>query len=132
MVRASKTMLLTLVVSIALATAATATSAQNTSAQVFKPARGVTLDVGSQKVAAHYAANGDGCDLTVMMANLLDVDGNIDARMTVSPTRMNLPVKAGAKTLVVTSEGKALEFACSLATTLMTVRAVDQTAQVIK
>jgi hypothetical protein len=132
MVQAFKTIQLALVASISLATAAAATSTLNTNTQVFKPARGVTLDVGSQKVAAHYAVNGDGCNLTVMMANQMDVDGNIDARMTASPVRMNMPVKAGAKTLVVTTEGKALEFSCSLAKTLMTVRALDLSAQVIK
>jgi hypothetical protein len=132
MVQAFKTIQLALVASISLATAAAATSPPNTTAQVFKPARGVTLDVGSQKVAAHYAVNGDGCNLTVMMANQMDVDGNIDARMTASPVRMNMPVKAGSKSLVVTTEGRALEFSCSLAKTLMTVRALDLSAQAIK
>lgn len=134
MVRAFNALQLALIASIGLATAASATSGNgvdpNTAAQIFKPARGVSIDIGSKKVAAYYAVNGDGCNLTVMMANQMDVDGNIDARMTVSPVRMNIPVKAGAKTLVVTSEGKTLEFSCALATTLMTVRALDQNALV--
>jgi hypothetical protein len=95
---------------------------------VFKPARGVSLDIGSKKVVGVYRAHAGLCELTVMVGDLPDADGHVEG----ASTRINVPVKAGATQRVYTTDGRLVEFACSLTTNLMTARALEQTALVAK
>lgn len=95
---------------------------------VFKAGRGVSLDVGSKKVAGTYVSKDGNCDVTLMVADLPDADGHVTEAL----TRINVPVKSGTNAHVYTSEGKALELYCTLGSKLMTLRALDQTASVAK
>ena len=106
--------------------AQTNTTAHGT--QVFKAARGVMLEVGSKKIAGYYLAGDHVCDLTLMLANRADADGNVSG----ATTRMNIPVAAGTKTRVYTTDGNALEASCSLKANVMTLRPLDQTALAVK
>jgi hypothetical protein len=106
----------------------TSVAVADTLTHVFKPARGVSLDVGSKKVAGYYMVSNGGCDLTLMIANRPDADGNVEGQS----VRMNVPVKAGSKARVFTTEGKLLEFSCSMTTNIMTARDLEQTAFVAK
>ena len=96
--------------------------------QIFKPAHGVSFDVGSKRASAYYVAGDHACDLTVMLADRPDADGHV----TGTTTRMNVPVAAGSRSRIRTTDGAALEVSCSIARTVMTVRPVDETAAVMK
>ncbi len=129
MVQISKTVTLSLVAAIGLSVAAfTAKAADATVPHVVKASHGLSLEVGTKKVAGYYVGRNDVCDVTLMIADLPDADGYVSPQL----SRMNVPVKAGTNARVYTSEGKALEFACSLATRLMTVRTLEQTALAVK
>jgi hypothetical protein len=108
--------------------ASNAHAADTSNSHVFKAARGVSLDVGSKKIAGYYLSNDGVCDVTLMVADLPDADGNVSAHV----SRINVPVKAGSNARVYTSEGKALSLTCSTGTKLMTVRHLEETAAVVK
>ena len=96
--------------------------------QVVKPGHGVSLDVGSKKVAGYYIANANGCDLTLMVADLPNADGQVAAQAV--STRINVPVNAGSTARVYTADGRAIEVACALSAKLMTLRLLSQTVAV--
>ena len=129
MVTISKPLCVVLASAIVLGTATVgAFAADPMPTQVFKPARGVSLDAGTKKVAAYYLAGDHVCDLTLMIADLPDADGNVSGL----PTRINVPVKAGTKTHVYTAEGHALEASCALTAKVMTLRPLEFTASAVK
>jgi hypothetical protein len=129
MVTISKSLVVGLVAAITVGTASFGAHAADTSPmQVFKAARGVSLDVGSKKVAGYFVTKSGACDVTLMFADRMDPDGHVSSDL----SRLNVPVKTGNATLVYTSEGRALELACGLAGTMMTVRPLAQTADVSK
>ena len=134
MVMISKSFALALSTAIVIGTATFGAHAQTSvspapyGTHVFKAARGVMLDVGSKKIAGYYLAGDHVCDLTLMLANRPDADGNVSG----ATTRMNVPVAAGTKTRVYTADGNALEASCSLKANVMTLRALDQTALAVK
>jgi hypothetical protein len=129
MVTISKSIASVLAAAITLGTATFGAHAAETSnSHVFKAARGVSLDVGSKKIAGYYLSKDGICDVTLMVADLPDVDGNVSAAI----SRINLPVKAGSNARVYTSEGKALTLTCSTGTKLMTVRHLEEVAAVVK
>ena len=129
MVRISKTLVGGLVCAIAIGTATWGVHAAEVGApHVFKAARGVSMELGSKKIAGYYVSNDGVCDVTLMVGDLPDADGYVSA----SVTRINLPVKAGANARVYTSEGKALAVSCSIGTKMMTLRTLDQTASAAK
>lgn len=129
MVKISKTIALSLTAAIGLTTAAVSAKAADTNIpQIVKAAHGLSMEVGTKKVAGYYLGKTGFCDVTLMVADLPDADGKSSAQL----SRMNVPIKAGTSARVYTSEGKALELSCSLATSLMTVRTLEQTALVAK
>jgi hypothetical protein len=95
---------------------------------VFKPARGVYLDVGSKRVAGYYLAGDHVCDLTLMFADQVDADNHVNSTL----TRMNVPVPAGKKARLYTNDGRALEASCGTSANVMTLRTLDQTAAAVK
>ena len=93
---------------------------------VLKANRGISLDLGSKKVAGYYLDHQGVCDVTLMVGDLADADGTVEPGI----TRINVPVSAGAKTQVYLADGKAIEIACGLKSNVMTVRALEQTAAI--
>ena len=75
-------------------------------------------------------AGANTCDLTLMVADLPNADGQVAA--TATSTRMNVPVNAGTTQRIFTADGHALEVSCALAAKLMTLRPLDQTALAVK
>jgi hypothetical protein len=129
MVKISKVITLSVAAALGLSVAAYAAKAADaTLPVVVKAARGLSLEVGTKKVAGYYMAKSGVCDVTLMVADLPDADGYVTAQL----SRMNVPVKAGTNARVYTSEGKALELSCSLTTSLMTVRTLEQVALAVK
>ena len=121
---------LALALALGAASARAETAAATAAPQVMKPAHGVSLAVGTKKVAGYYMAGADTCDLTLMVADLPNADGQVAS--TATSTRMNVPVKAGTTQRVYTSDGKAIEASCAISTKLMTLRPLDQTALAVK
>ena len=113
---------------LALALGGAGARAQTASPQVFKPAHGISLDVGSKKVAGYYMQGANTCDLTLMVADLPNADGQVSG----SSTRMNVPVKAGSTQRIFTADGMALEVSCALSAKLMTLRPPELTALSVK
>lgn len=87
------------------------------SVHVFKPARGISLDVGATKVVGYYLATNGVCGVTLMMGAKADADGNVVP----GATRVEMPVAAGRKSQVSTNEGRKLEFSCGTGAKLLTV-----------
>lgn len=129
MVTISKTVACVLAAAITVGTASFGAHASDTTnSHVFKAARGVSLDVGTKKVVGYYLAKDGICNVTLMVGDLPDADGHVSADV----SRINLPIKAGSNARAYTSEGKALALTCSTGTKLMTVRALEETAAVVK
>jgi len=105
-----------------------ASAGETASMHVLKPMQGVSLDMGTKKVAAYYLANDKTCDLTVTIADLPDADGNVSG----GSTRITMPVAVGSKARVYTAEGRALEASCSLAANIVTLRPLAFTATVVQ
>lgn len=119
---------LSLISAVAVGTAVAGAHAEATTTQVFKPARGISLDVGSKRAAGYYMVGDNVCDLTLMFVDRPDADGH----STGAATRMNVPVKAGSKSRVYTTDGAALEVSCALSAKVMTLRVLELTAAVAK
>jgi hypothetical protein len=113
---------------IVIGTSAYGAFAESASTRVFKPGRGVSLDVGAKRVAGYYTVGDTVCDLTLMFADRADADGHVSG----AATRMNVPVKVGARQRIYTVDGNALEASCSLSAGVMTLRPLDLTASVAK
>jgi hypothetical protein len=129
MVTISKPLAIVLASAITLGTATFgAHASESSNAQVFKAARGVSLDVGSKKIVGYYVPKDNICNVTLMVGDLPDADGHVSA----SVSRINLPVKAGTNARVYTTDGKALALTCSTGTKLMTIRALEETAAIFK
>lgn len=129
MVTISKPLVFVLACAITIGTATFGAHAAETPApHVFKAARGVSLEVGSKKLAGYYLSHDGVCDVTLMVGELPDADGYVSAAV----SRINVPVKAGTNVRVYTSEGKAIELSCGNGTKLMSLRTLNQTAAVVK
>ena len=124
MVTISKSLVFALTAAITVGTASYGAHAGNAAAQVFKPARGISFDIGSKRAAAYYMAGDHVCDLTLMFAGRADADGNIPG----ATTRLNVPVKAGTRSRIYTTDGQAFEASCELSAKVMTLRVLEQTA----
>ena len=125
----SKSFFATLAGVIALGSASFGTKAgEHLSTQVLKPGQGVSLDMGTKKVAAYYLAGDKVCDVTFMIADLPDADGHVTAAI----TRMNVPVAAGSQSRIFTSEGHAVEASCALSTKIVSLRPLSFTASIAK
>ncbi|MDZ4842943.1 MAG: hypothetical protein SH859_12515 [Hyphomicrobium aestuarii] len=106
----------TLAMAILIASIRTA-SAVEPAIHVFKPGRGISLDVGATKVAGYYVAVGADCGVTLMMGARADADGNVANGV----VRMELPVKAGAVSRVTTPDGRVIALSCGTGARLLTV-----------
>jgi hypothetical protein len=126
MVTISKSLVFALSSALAIGAASLGATAETANTQVFKPIQGVMLDAGSKKVAGYYVAGDKVCNLTLMIANRPDADGNV----TGASSRYSVPVAAGRTSRVYTAEGHALEASCSLTAHVMTLRPIEQTAAV--
>lgn len=96
--------------------------------QVVKPSHGISMEVGSKKVAGYYQVKDGLCDVTLMVASLPDADGRVPADI----SRINLPVKAGSNSRAYTSEGKGLAISCGTGAKLLSVRLLEETASAAK
>ncbi len=129
MVTISKSLGSVLVGLVAFGTATMVAHAGNAApTQVVKAGRGISLDVGAKKVAGYFIATSGACDVTLMFADRMDVDGHVTGDV----GRQNVSVKAGSTARVYTSEGRVIELSCGLASTVMAVRSFEQTAAVAK
>jgi hypothetical protein len=92
-------------------------SAAEPNVHVFKPARGISIDVGATKVVGYYLVAAGGCGVTLMMGAMPDADGKV----TPGVMRVEVPVGAGRKSLVSTGEGRMVELSCGTGAKLLTV-----------
>ena len=90
----------------------------------IKPARGVMIDVGSKHTVSYFLADGGKCNLTVMVGEKADENGDhasVGARLKVS-------IDSGKSAVIETAEGKSLEFSCASGASSMSVRTLDVVA----
>jgi len=113
---------------IAATIAFSAQAGESQATHVLKPMHGASFEMGTKKVAAYYLAGDKVCDLTVMIGDLPDADGNVSGQS----TRINVPLAAGTKSRVYTTEGRALEASCSLTAHIVTLRPLSFTAAVVQ
>jgi hypothetical protein len=85
--------------------------------RVFKPGRGISIDVGAVKVAGYYTVANGTCAVTLMLGARADADGNVAPGV----TRVDVPVAGGAKSRVFTSEGRAVQLTCATGAKLLAV-----------
>ena len=128
MITISKSLVFALTIAAASSASLVAAPADHGAPQVFKPIHGISFDVGSKRASAYYVASDHACDLTMMFADRPDADGHV----TGTTTRMNVPVAAGTRSVIHTTDGAALEASCSIARTVMTLRPIVETAAVMK
>jgi len=127
MMKLSKSIPVLFSVVAAFGVAASAAAAGEVSpTRILKPGAGALFEMGTKKIAATYMPGSTGCDLTVMIADLPDADGNVSGQ----PTRINVPLVAGTQTKVFMSEGHAMEASCALSSKIVTLRPLTFTAAV--
>lgn len=90
------------------------------------PRHGISFDVGSKRAISYYLGKGGICNLTVLMA-----DSNSLDEVKGAATRVSIPVIPTKKARIDTAEGKTLEFKCAPSASAMSVRVLDQVAQVV-
>lgn len=77
---------------------------------VYKPGRGISLDVGAAKIAGYFLADGGSCRVTLMVGARADADGSIPA---LTVTRIETRVLGGSNQRVFTHEGQKLHLSCA-------------------
>ena len=93
-------------------------------ARTLKPLAGISLDVGSKRVASYFVAGEGVCDLSVMVAERMAGD-----EIPVSTaTRIVQTIPTSKMARLDTGEGKSLEFGCNRGASAMTVRILNQVA----
>lgn len=110
---------------LALAGAASAYADEATGLKMM-PRHGISFDVGAKRAISYYLAEGGICNLTVLMA-----DSNSLDEVKGAATRMSIPVIPTKKARIDTAEGKTLEFQCAPSASAMSIRVLDQVAQVV-
>ena len=112
-------------VSLALAHGALRVSAGN-AARTIGPAKGITLLVGTKRAVSYFVADGDTCNLTVMLSDTyFDTDPVVP-----SAVRVNVSVGAGTSSRVDTADGPSLTFFCAPGAKSMKVETSERTAYV--
>ena len=91
----------------------------------LKPLHGASFDVGSERAASYFTSENGECKLVVTIAG----EPNWEAAATFAPARLEATLKAGSATRYVAAKGKVLEFACATGALAMTVRTLDQVAE---
>jgi len=100
---------------------ALATADEPTGVRTYKPLAGISLAIGSKRMAGYFEAGSGECTLTLMVA-----DGMVGDELPIySPVRLIQTIAPGATASVDTQEGKSLEFGCKPRATAMTVRVLD-------
>ena len=124
---------LTAFVAIAIAAAILAgtiktAAAADAGTHVFKPGRGISLDVGATKIAGYYVQAAGNCGVTLMMGQRADADGNVAGGV----VRTELPVRAGGSARVTTPDGRVIELGCGTGGRLLTVTPASVVASLVK
>jgi hypothetical protein len=95
-------------------------------AATFRPAQGISFDVGSKRAVGYYTVANGQCNLTLVLSEAPDADGLARG----SAARFKVAVHAGSSARVDTVEGKSLEFGCQPEAAKMNVRTLEQLAAV--
>lgn len=109
---------------VAVLTASLAAHAGEGFTASVTPARGLTLDVGSKHTVSYFIPEGGVCNLTLMIADKANEDGEGSS----VGARINTGIEAGKTARIETAEGKSLEFACAAGARSMQVRTLDVVA----
>ena len=110
-------------VSLAVAHGALPVNAGNP-ARTIGSAKGITLLVGTKQAVSYYIADGDTCNLTVMLSDTYADSSN----QVPNAARVNVSVGAGTSSRVDTTEGPSLTFSCAPGAKSMTVETSERTA----
>ena len=109
--------------SLAVAQSAAPVSAEGAAAYRVAPFKGITLAVGTKRAIGYYAAAGNACNLTLLLA-----DAYTDSDKPASePVRVNLTVREGTSARVDALEGS-LAFSCATGATAMTIQPIERVA----
>jgi hypothetical protein len=95
----------------ATASLGTAQAAELASPLTMKPLQGVSFDIGTKRAVSYFLSDGNSCELTLMLAEVVhgdEVNGLTATRVTVA------------------IEGKTLEFRCQGRAQVMSVEASNQ------
>lgn len=112
----------TLTIAIALAAfGAAARAAEKPDVQAVAEAHAVTLNVGSKHMVSYFTAANGACDVTLMVGDQADEDGEGSS----VGTRVKFTVPSGLMARTDTAEGKSLEIGCTSGASKMSVRPVD-------
>ncbi len=112
-------------VSLAVAHGALPVNAGN-AARTIGAAQGITLLVGNKQAVGYYVADGDACNLTVMLSDTYD-DSSNDVP---DAARVNVRVGAGTSSRVDTTDGPSLTFSCAPGAKSMKVEMSERTTYV--
>jgi hypothetical protein len=88
----------------------------------MKPLQGVSFDIGTKRAVSYFLSDGNSCELTLMLAEVVhgdEVNG-------LTATRATVPIEAGKAAHLDTVEGKTLEFRCQGRAQVMSVEASNQ------
>lgn len=84
----------------------------------------INLDVGVKRAIGYYVANAGNCDLTVLLADVVN-DG---FEQVPSASRVSVKVHGGTSAQVDTIEGAGMSFTCAAGANDMTVRVFERVA----
>jgi hypothetical protein len=122
------TILVTAVVTTILAIAAglVAPAAAVSAAHRAMPSHGAVFNIGSKHAVSYFTADGGACNVTVMMGDKANDEGEGAS----VGTRMSFTVDAKRTARADTPDGQSLEFTCAKDAATMDVRPVERLAYV--
>ena len=99
-----------------------AQAADPASLLTMKPLEGVSFDIGTKRAVSYFLSDGNSCELTLMLAEVVhgdEVNG-------LTATRVTVAIEAGKAAQLDTAEGRTLEFKCQGGAHVMSVDASNQ------
>ena len=99
-----------------------AQAAEPASPLTMKPLQGVSFDIGTKRAVSYFLSDGNSCELTLMLAEVVHGD-EVNGLTT---TRVTVAIEAGKAAHLDTVEGKTLEFKCLGGAHVMSVEASNQ------
>lgn len=110
---------------LCLAAGAGLSAADPTAFLSMKPGMAASFDVSAKRLVGYFLNAGGVCKLTLMMADIADIESALPSERT---ARLQLSVDPGQAARFDTASGQALKFACADKAASMDVTKIDRVA----
>jgi hypothetical protein len=106
----------------AIAAATPASARRNPGSEIYRSAQAISYELGSKRAVGYFVSHNGACQLTLMIAEAVDVD----IAPSTSAARLSLSMLPGQSTALASVEGHSLALTCGAGGETMTVRYAPQ------